>query len=251
VVCDLPNAVENCVNYSCVVNSCNAGWGNCDTQDPNGCETNTTSDVNNCNTCGNVCTFEHAAASCVGSQCVMGACDAGYYDVDGLSANGCECGEDTVSSVCDGSITNLGTLSDGAVVNVTGNIVPNGDEDWYTFVAPDDNADDINSGGDDYHLHILFSGGGEPEGIYFDLYRNPNVSADCTTKGSPICLEDFQGFDWDYHCDQTVWPDSCGGGSGVVCTCPNNTARYWMRVYRRPSHPVTCNSYQISISFTQ
>jgi len=252
IVCDLPNAVEDCVNYTCVVDSCDTGWGNCDSQDPNGCETDTTSDINNCNTCGNVCAFDHAAASCVSSQCIMGACDPGYYDVDGLTVNGCECGADTVSDLCDdATITNLGQLNDGAVVNVTANIVPNGDEDWYTFTAPDNNANDINAGGDDYHLHIVFSGGGEPGGIYYDLYRKANTSTTCAGKGSPICLEESQNFDWLYHCDQTAWPDSCGAAGGITCTCFNNTARYWIRVYRKAAHTVTCNAYQISISFTQ
>ena len=253
-VCNLPNATENCVNYACVVVSCDAGWGNCDSQDPNGCETDTTSDANNCSTCGNVCAFDHAAASCQNSVCVMGACDPGYYDVDGLTANGCECGEDTVSDVCDdGTITNLGTLNDGQVVNISGNVVPAGDEDWYTFVAPDNNTDDINTGGDDYHLHIVFTGGGGSDDLVYDLYRSPNVSAQCSGKGSPICIGDNQGFDWLYHCDQTSWPDSCGGGApgSITCTCSNFTARYWLRVYRSPPAAMTCNPYQISINFTQ
>jgi hypothetical protein len=120
-------------------------------------------------------------------------------------------------------------------------------------VAPDNNPADINAGGDNYHLHIVFSGGGEPEGIYYDVYRNTNTSATCSNKGSPYCLEESQNFDWFYHCDQTSWPDSCGGGGAgsLTCTCTNFTARYWLRVYRRSAHTTTCNPYQINISFTQ
>jgi hypothetical protein len=231
-----------------VVDSCDAGWGNCDSQDPNGCETDTTSDVDNCNTCGNVCTFDHAAANCVSSQCVMGACDAGYYDIDGLSTTGCECPDDPFSDLCDGSITNLGILGDGDVVNVTGNIVPAGDEDWYTFAATDDNGADISGGADVFNLHVALSGGGPTTGIYFDLYRNTNMSTSCSGKGSPLCIQEGQDFSWVIDCPQSGV--LCGNGTTTACTCTDQTARYWLRVYRI-SGSATCDSYQIDITHTQ
>jgi hypothetical protein len=85
-------------------------------------------DVNNCGRCGYKCIIPHGAAKCVstaapGVQCTFGpsggntncevlSCDAGYYDLDKSSANGCEyqctaSGPETCNGVdddCDGAI---------------------------------------------------------------------------------------------------------------------------------------------------
>jgi hypothetical protein len=133
--------------------------------------------------------------------------------------------------------------------HVEGNLVPAGDEDWYTFVAPDNTAADIGAGSDSYNLHIALSGGGPTTGIYYDLYRSTNASANCSGKGSPICVEDAQSSDWRIDCAQSG--SLCGDGSTTNCTCTDDTARFWIRVYRRAGSAVTCDQYEIDISFTQ
>ncbi len=45
---------------------------------------------NSCGQCGRVCEFAHAGASCVGGQCVMGACDPGFDDCNQMDVDGCE-----------------------------------------------------------------------------------------------------------------------------------------------------------------
>ncbi len=45
---------------------CNKGWGNCDNNPANGCETDTSSDANNCGGCGLQC---KAGVACIGSSC--------------------------------------------------------------------------------------------------------------------------------------------------------------------------------------
>ena len=78
-------------------------------------EWDTKDDVNNCGGCGIVCSFPHASASCVSSACVMGACEADYYNLDGKSQNGCEYGKclptrggveycDGIDNDCDGLV---------------------------------------------------------------------------------------------------------------------------------------------------
>ena len=47
-------------------------------------------DINNCGTCGNVCSFANAVPTCVGSTCVMAGCLSGFHDIDRNPANGCE-----------------------------------------------------------------------------------------------------------------------------------------------------------------
>src|SRR5687767_7852534 len=54
-VCSFSNASSVCVNGSCSL-SCNTGYANCDNILSNGCEINITNDVNNCGSCGTVCT---------------------------------------------------------------------------------------------------------------------------------------------------------------------------------------------------
>jgi formylglycine-generating enzyme required for sulfatase activity len=62
-------------------------------------------DPANCGTCGNVCSFADAGATCQGGQCVMGACNPGFVDVDQDAGDGCEYACTPTSSsteICDG-----------------------------------------------------------------------------------------------------------------------------------------------------
>jgi hypothetical protein len=72
--CQLAHAQSACLPgmgplaFVCTLQSCVAGWGDCDMFASNGCETDTTSDPNNCGGCGVVC---GAGAECVMSACVV------------------------------------------------------------------------------------------------------------------------------------------------------------------------------------
>jgi hypothetical protein len=79
-----------CVGGSCNLATCVAGWGNCDGNALTGCETNTSSSVTSCGSCGVVCSYAHAAAACNNGVCAMGACQSGFADCDGTASNGCE-----------------------------------------------------------------------------------------------------------------------------------------------------------------
>ncbi len=99
---------------------CNYLDDDCDGEVDEGVDT--TSDLNNCGACGNVCgdIFPHASSTCAGSVCVFGQCLPGYYDIDDVLLNGCEyactpadppteqC--NGVDDDCDGFVDN-GTLS--------------------------------------------------------------------------------------------------------------------------------------------
>jgi hypothetical protein len=88
--CNLANATPTCVASSCAVGSCNTGFANCDGAAANGCEVNTTSDVNNCGGCAKPCAPAHATGACSASSCTVGSCSAGFADCDGVATNGCE-----------------------------------------------------------------------------------------------------------------------------------------------------------------
>jgi hypothetical protein len=71
-----------------------------------GCETNTSTDKNNCGGCGNVCSFPNATAVCIGGGCQISSCNAGYANCDGLPGTGCETNLKTDSKNC-GSCGNV------------------------------------------------------------------------------------------------------------------------------------------------
>ncbi len=94
-----PNASAACAASTCVY-VCGGSFSDCDRVATNGCEADTLTDARNCGTCGAMCSFAHAAASCAAGRCVMGACAAGWGDCDGDPSNGCEAQFTTDSRNC-------------------------------------------------------------------------------------------------------------------------------------------------------
>jgi len=64
-VCNGTNGTPSCSGGTCRI-SCTTGFGNCDNNVANGCETNLAGDANNCGACGNVCPS--------GRNCASGTC---------------------------------------------------------------------------------------------------------------------------------------------------------------------------------
>lgn len=64
--CNVPNAAPLCTNGTCGINSCVAGFINCDGNAANGCEINIRTDPMNCGNCGTRCP--------TGQMCVSGNC---------------------------------------------------------------------------------------------------------------------------------------------------------------------------------
>jgi hypothetical protein len=87
--CSFDNATASCVGGTCTM-TCSAGFEDCDGNKANGCEVNTTNNVNYCGNCSNKCSFANAASGCVNGVCTVVACNTGYADCDGAAANGCE-----------------------------------------------------------------------------------------------------------------------------------------------------------------
>lgn len=65
--CDpLPHAEVTCGGANCVVRQCDRGWGNCDGNQRNGCETELTTSADHCGRCGEACAVDQI--------CLDGAC---------------------------------------------------------------------------------------------------------------------------------------------------------------------------------
>ncbi len=142
IKCSAANASVSCVMGQCTLVSCSASYWNLNGQASDGCEyqcvktlsgvekcdgidndcdgltdedTVFATDKANCGACGNNCDllFATSATSCSASACKVISCFSGYYDVNGIIADGCEykcsptnAGEeicDGVDNDCDGS----------------------------------------------------------------------------------------------------------------------------------------------------
>jgi hypothetical protein len=104
VVCDFPGASETCPAGTCTFGTCTAGFGNCDTNLPNGCEQALTNNTH-CGGCNVSCARTNATASCATGTCTLGTCNAGYASCDSNTANGCEI--DTYTTANCGGCANL------------------------------------------------------------------------------------------------------------------------------------------------
>jgi hypothetical protein len=88
--CTNNNGTATCQGGQCGI-QCNAGFGNCDGDVSNGCETNLLSDVNSCGGCGLICSTAHGTGACVNGVCQVQTCAPGFHDCNGIAADGCEC----------------------------------------------------------------------------------------------------------------------------------------------------------------
>ena len=105
--CDTPcttaHGLPRCDAGVCGVGLCFPGWGDCNDDAADGCETATTSDAANCGTCGHACAAPgHGTAGCNAGVCGIGACDFGWDDCNGSAADGCESPVDADPLNCGG-----------------------------------------------------------------------------------------------------------------------------------------------------
>ncbi len=90
--CSFTNAAESCTTGTCAMGACDAGFGNCDGQTGNGCET-TLGTPANCNACGNTCSNSHGSNACVstgpGTFDCSPTCSTGWFNCTNPD-DGCE-----------------------------------------------------------------------------------------------------------------------------------------------------------------
>jgi hypothetical protein len=66
MTCALAHAMASCVQGQCVIDSCAAGYDDCDMMPADGCETQLKTDPMHCGSCMNPCQAGH---SCMGGMC--------------------------------------------------------------------------------------------------------------------------------------------------------------------------------------
>jgi hypothetical protein len=218
----------------------------------------------------------NGAAACKDAACAVGTCVAGFFDVNTQYGDGCECAGDPEESkggqTCESAV-DLGTLADGGgTVQVGGNVAPATDSDWYRFTGKD--IDDFTQGGcDKYHVRarFLFNPGDQ---FVLDLYRGgcAGINQVCTGEvdiswrtnyyGAPEGAGIGKGAP--YGCPGGPEGKACKGsptplpagecpctaapGSPGVNHCTDNTAGYWVRIYRKAGVAPTCDNYAVEIS---
>ena len=94
---------HSCASGTCKVGSCDSGYGNCDGNHGNGCETNINSSTSHCGGCNKKCNLSHTYGhSCSNGSCKVGSCDSGYGNCDGNHGNGCETNKNSSTNHCGG-----------------------------------------------------------------------------------------------------------------------------------------------------
>ena len=100
--CAFLNAAATCEESACVMGDCVGDFADCRGGPADGCETDTSDDVDNCGECGRTCAFDNAGATCVDGTCVMGECADGWADCINGDTDGCETRIETDLGNCGG-----------------------------------------------------------------------------------------------------------------------------------------------------
>jgi hypothetical protein len=95
-----PNVTTvTCSMGACQV-QCNAGFGDCDGDPGNGCETDVTVSEAHCGGCDQPCSAPNGAAECNAGACQITSCTAPFEDCNGNPADGCEANTQTSPAHC-------------------------------------------------------------------------------------------------------------------------------------------------------
>jgi len=232
------NGTPACGSGTCGVGACAAGWGDCDGAPASGCETSTTSDVNNCGACGAVCTpgANVTGVACASSSCAIAACAPGSYDVDGAFADGCECGDDFAPTTCGAASGYVVNLPPNAITSLSGRILPtSGGEHWYQVNFPG-----VGGPGSYYHPRFRFLS--NP----LTSYKLQVYGAGCgtTVAGCGGLLDVFE-------MTYPTGPSGCDGYYGTF-SCTDATPKVTtmlVRVVQVATPPIgTCGGFTIELS---
>lgn len=85
-VCAVANGTPTCSGGTCQVKGCFTGFADCNLSAADGCETNISSDVNNCGKCGLSCGGINGTPTCNAGVCQL-TCNAGFTNCRDICVN--------------------------------------------------------------------------------------------------------------------------------------------------------------------
>ncbi|MDI7268720.1 MAG: hypothetical protein QME96_12070, partial [Myxococcota bacterium] len=192
--CNPPNTTgQSCATGTCTFSGCNSGWGNCNGNPADGCETNmnaATSCGTSCASLANCTTLPNVStATCSSGSCNITACRNAYAECDNIVSNGCERLLDDNIGVCGSNY--IGSIAGDTGSGRLGPITSYG-ENWYYFQLRED---DSGLGFPYISATINLT---VPPGIDYELYIRCGGS--CSTSGpsgtNPTGVSESVGIRW-------------------------------------------------------
>jgi hypothetical protein len=133
---------------------------------------------------------------------------------------------------CDDAI-DLGAILDvGSQIQVSGNALEDGDEDWYTFLAADDVAEDIALAADDWAVAIDFIDN-DLDSYAIEVYRGSCEALECADYTEP-------------YTEYTSTLDQTPCGSVPYNDCLDDSTQFTIRVYPL-NEDTRCYGYKLRI----
>jgi hypothetical protein len=137
-------ASRMCTMGNCDYGTCSSGFGDCDSNRENGCETNTNTTLTDCGNCMTDCnmTLQNTVAAsrmCMMGTCNYGTCASGFGDCDSNRANGCETNTNTTLTDCGNCMTDCNMTLQNTVA--AGRMCVMGDCDYGTCSSGFDDCD--------------------------------------------------------------------------------------------------------------
>ncbi|MEQ8275037.1 MAG: choice-of-anchor D domain-containing protein [Deltaproteobacteria bacterium] len=99
-VCSVANGSPACNAGNCAIATCVAPWDDCNGQYVDGCEINTSGNVNHCGGCNQACAVANGAPACSAGNCAIASCTAPFENCNGQYADGCEANLNTSVNTC-------------------------------------------------------------------------------------------------------------------------------------------------------
>ena len=185
----------------------------------------------------------NATVSCAGS-CAISGCSTNWANMNGQFNDGCECEADGNDKAAAGntcqSAVHLGTFADNGSLKVQGgNVAPAGDADWYSVLA----QDSADSSCDKFKLRVRFTYNPGNQ-FAFDVLRGGCAGGNAICAGST----DFDWFTNFYAGGKgecPCAPDPAGPGANF---CTDNSAWFYVRVFRKDASPLSCDNYEIEVT---
>ena len=98
--CSVTNGTPACALGQCRIDSCDAGYDDCNSTYGDGCEADLNTETDNCGLCARLCDTPNATSACNSGVCEISSCTAPWSDCNGLYGDGCESDISSSTSHC-------------------------------------------------------------------------------------------------------------------------------------------------------